>query len=76
MFEFSKQPSFNKYKNIIGDTKDTIEAIQKYIKNYSLNNIQNSKNAEEKPADSINRILNSTVCEETNNEIKKIIDNL
>ncbi|MCD7780940.1 MAG: hypothetical protein LUH05_09760 [Candidatus Gastranaerophilales bacterium] len=76
MFEFGKQVSVNKYKNIIGDTKATIEAIQKYINNYSSGNTQNSVNEEEKPAESINRILESTICEETNNEIQKIINNL
>lgn len=66
------------YKNIIGDTKATIEAIQKYIKNNSVNNkkiIENTQ-IEEEPAASINRILNSTICEETNSEIQKIINNL
>ena len=66
------------YKNILGDTKATIEAIQKYIKNNSVNNkkiIENTQ-IEEEPAASINRILNSTICEETNSEIQKIINNL
>ena len=68
----------NIYKNILGDTKATIEAIQKYIKNNSVNNkkiIENTQ-IEEEPAASINRILNSTICEETNSEIQKIINNL
>lgn len=66
------------YKNILGDTKATIEAIQKYIKNNSVNNKQIIENTqiEEEPAASINRILNSTLCEETNSEIQKIINNL
>ena len=68
----------NIYKNILGDTKATIEAIQKYIKNNSINNKQIVENTqiEEEPAASINRILNSTCCEETNSEIQKIINNL
>ena len=68
----------NIYKNILGDTKATIEAIQKYIKNNSVNNKQIIENTqiEEEPAASINRILNSTLCEETNSEIQKIINNL
>ncbi len=68
----------NIYKNILGDTKETIEAIQKYIKNNSVNNKQMIENTqiEEEPAASINRILNSTICEETNSEIQKIINNL
>ncbi len=76
MSELSKETVFNKYKNIIGNAKDTIEAIQKYINNYSKENIQNSANSQEEPAASINRILNSTASEETNSEIQKIIDNL
>ena len=66
------------YKNILGDTKATIEAIQKYIKNNSVNNKQiiEDTQIEEEPAASINRILNSTICEETNSEIQKIINNL
>ena len=66
------------YKKILGDTKATIEAIQKYIKNNSVNNKQMIENTqiEEEPAASINRILNSTLCEETNSEIQKIIHNL
>ena len=65
------------YKNILGDTKATIEAIQKYIKNNSVNNqvIENSE-IEEEPAASVNRILNSIACPETNNDIQKIINNL
>ena len=68
----------NIYKNILGDTKETIEAIQKYIKNNSVNNKQITENTqiEEEPAASINRVLNSTICEETNSEIQKIINNL
>lgn len=67
----------NIYKNILGDTKETIEAIQKYIKNNSSNKQTNeSPEFEEEPAASINRILNSTICEETNSEIQKIINNL
>ena len=66
------------YKNILGDTKATIEAIQKYIKNNSVNNKQITENTqiEEEPAASVNRVLNSTICEETNSEIQKIINNL
>ena len=68
----------NIYKNILGDTKETIEAIQKYIKNNSVNNKQITENTqiEEEPAASVNRVLNSTICEETNSEIQKIINNL
>ncbi len=76
MFESGKEISFNKYKNIIGSAKETIDAIQKYINNFSSSNINNNVEIEEEPAASINRILNSTACEETNSEIQKIINNL
>ncbi len=75
MAEVNKINTF--YKNILGDTKATIEAIQKYIKNNSSNKqTTESPEFEEEPAASINRILNSTICEETNSEIQKIINNL
>ncbi len=64
------------YKNILGDTKATIEAIQKYIKNNSPAKVVNNTEVEEEPAASVNRILNSVACEETNNDIQKIINNL
>ena len=76
MFESGKETSLSKYKNIIGSAKETIEAIQKYINNFSSSNINNNIETEEEPAASINRILNSTACEETNLEIQKIINNL
>ncbi len=63
------------YKNIIGDTKSTIEAIQRYLfENSSQNNISNSD--DEIPAESINRVLRSVFCDETNSDIQKIINNL
>ncbi len=62
------------YKSIIGDTKATIEAIQKYIAKNSPE--QNVNILEEAPAESINRILNSVVSDETNTDIQKIINNL
>ncbi len=76
MFESGKETSLSKYKNIIGSAKETIEAIQKYINNFSSSNINNNIETEEEPAASINRILNSTASEETNLEIQKIINNL
>ncbi len=61
------------YKNIFGDTRATIAAIQKFIdKKVPENNIEIERN----PADSVNRVLNSVVCEETNNDIQKIIKRL
>lgn len=70
------EKSLNKYKNIFGSAKETIDAIQKYITNNSPKNINNDISTEEEPAASVNRILNSVICEETNNDIKKIINNL
>ncbi len=67
----------NIYKNILGDAKLTIEAIQRYIaENSKLQNTKNEIDIEESPADSINRILNSTICEDTNRDIQQIIKNL
>lgn len=60
-------------KNLFGDARATIEAIQKYIKN---NEPVSNFNMEEDPAASVNRILDSVACEETNAEIRKIINNL
>lgn len=76
MFESNKEAASSKYRNIIGSTKETIEAIQKYISNNSPNNINSNIDIEEEPAASVNRILNSVACEETNNDIQKIINNL
>lgn len=70
------EKSLNKYKNIFGSAKETIDAIQKYITNNSTQNVNNNASIEEEPAASVNRILNSVICEETNNDIKKIINNL
>lgn len=66
------------FKNIIGDTKATIEAIQKYILENSPSKTAKDVQSEieEAPAESINRILNSTVCQETNSEIQEIIKRL
>jgi len=73
MAEVSKINSL--YKSIVGDTKATIEAIQKYIaQNNTVRN--NGINTEESPAESINRVLNSVVDEDVNNDIQKIINNL
>ncbi|MBQ4123366.1 hypothetical protein IJD44_06570 [bacterium] len=65
--------SLKKYKNILGDAKETIEAIQKFISN-SQN--ETTVDFEEEPAASVNRILNSVSEEEITNDIRKIIENL
>ena len=64
----------NLYRNIIGDAKETIDAIQRFIE-------ENSPKAEKKdeksqPALSIKRILESVADEETTEELQKIIDSL
>ena len=65
------------FKNIIGDTKATIDAIQKYIKENSPKTVKDVETSiEEAPAESINRVLNATACEETSIEIQKIINRL
>lgn len=65
------------FKNIIGDTKATIDAIQKYIKENSPKTVKDVESEiETAPAESINRILNSRICEETNAEIMEIIKRL
>ena len=63
-----------KYMNLLGDTKEMIDAIQKFIT--QENKINENSEIEEKPAESVNRILNSVASEEINNDIRKIIENL
>ncbi|MBQ9244734.1 hypothetical protein IJ182_00535 [bacterium] len=65
----------NLYKNILGDAKSTIDAIQKFIAENSPKNNVNS-DREEQPAASINKILDSIADEETSEDIQKIIDRL
>ena len=62
------------YKNIIGDTKATIDAIQRFIAKNSPKKNQSSE--VEQPALSIKKILESISDEEINEEIQKIIDKL
>ncbi len=64
-----------KQMGIIGSTQKSIEAIQRYIDKYSEKKHEYTSNSEN-PADSINRIIKSIECEETNSEIQKIIKNL
>lgn len=63
-----------KYKNLLGDTKEIIDAIQQYIKESET--VENVETEEKKPAESVNRVLNSVASEEINNDIRKIIENL
>ena len=63
-----------KYLNLLGDTKEIVDAIQKYI---DINQqVENVETEEEKPAASVNRVLNSVASEDVNNDIRKIIENL
>lgn len=56
------------YKNILGDTKATIDAIQRYIsENSKSKEVVNE--LEETPADSINRVLKAVACEDTQKDI-------
>ncbi len=74
MPEFNYRATLSNYKNILGNTKETIEAIQKFIdkdKNEKLN-----LETEETPAASINKILNSTIDKETCEAIQLIIDKI
>lgn len=66
------------FKNIIGDTKATIDAIQKYInENSPRSMVKNVEmEIEEAPAESINRVLKAAACEETSAEINEIIRKL
>lgn len=67
--------SLKKYKNLFGNAKETIEAIQRYIK--SNNKVENNTlEQEEDPAASVNRILGSVVDKEISGDINKIIENL
>lgn len=68
--------SISNYRGIIGSTQETIDAIQRFIAKNSPETIYQNTEVEETPAASINRILDSTVCEETNSEIQKIINRL
>lgn len=63
------------YKNIIGNTKETIDAIQRFLEKNSPNQNNNDEN-EEKTAESINRIIKSVEDEKLSMEIQKIIKNL
>lgn len=62
-------------RNILGDTKATIDAIQKYIKESAPKKVETDIE-ETETLNSLNRVLNSVACDETNAEINKIIKNL
>lgn len=66
------------YKNIIGDTKATIEAIQNYLQQFSVNrnNVVEEEEVGSTPCASVNKILSSTQDKDLQADVSKIIDNL
>ncbi len=76
MSETNKLSALSKYRNIFGNAKETIQAIQNFIDANSLPLNENNSEEAEEPAASINRIINSTADEDTTADIKKIINNL
>ena len=63
----------NLYKNIIGDTKATIDAIQRFINSNSQQRIEHNDEIEDSPAESINRILKAAACEDTQKDIANFL---
>ncbi len=61
------------YKNIIGNAKDTIDAIQRYIEESSKRQQIEHIETEDAPAESINRILKAAACEDTQKDIKDFL---
>ena len=64
--------NLEKYRGLIGTTRESVEAIQRFIeknKNEDVNMI-----VEEEPAASINKVLNAAIEEDY--EIQNIINNL
>ena len=61
------------YKNIIGNAKDTIDAIQRYIEENSKRQPIEHFETEDTPAESINRILKAAACEDTQKDIKDFL---
>ena len=59
----------NLYKSIIGDTKATIDAIQRFISQNNSKNITPNVETEEAPAESISRVLKAAACEDTQKDI-------
>ena len=73
MQEVDKLSLLSRYKNIFGNAKDTINAIQKFIKS---NAPENNEQIGTAPAQSINNVLNAASDEEVKSEIQKIINKL
>ena len=63
----------NLYKSIIGDTKETIDAIQRYISENSAQRVEHNLEIEDSPAESINRVLKAASCEDTQKDIANFL---
>ena len=61
------------YKNILGNAKDTIDAIQRYIEESSKRQEIERIETEDAPAESINRILKAAACEDTQKDIQDFL---
>ncbi len=66
--------ALSNYRNILGDAKETINAIQRFIEKDEKAHLNNE--VEETPAASINKILNSTIDKETCEAIQLIISKM
>lgn len=65
------------YKNIIGDAKATIEAIQNYLQQFGASYEPSEKeDVGSTPCASVNKILESTQDKVLKAEVEKIIKNL
>ncbi len=67
-----KIENLRKYKGLIGSTRESVEAIQRFIEKNKNENIKMVE--DEEPAASINKVLNAVI--EEDNEIQNIINNL
>ena len=67
------EKKLNLYKNIIGETKATIDAIQRFINSNSQKNVEPNVEIEDSPAESINRVLKAATCEETQKDIANFL---
>lgn len=74
MSEMKRNLESGNYKNILGDTKETIEAIQKYLQRFSV--APPVDNSADTPCNSIMKIIDSTTDDDIKNDINKIIKNL
>lgn len=68
-----EQARKNNYSNILGDTKETIEAIQRFIDKSSKIQQKSVNDNKETPLD---RVIKSVLNDDIQNELEKIIKNL